>query len=180
MPKLKLVEEAPALLEQAQTGWLMLVYGYTWGAMFTEAYTRSRDSHMGIVIRLYPPDQDCLHKQLLSLASTRSRKHRPPPADGLLVWEVVYNAAPCYDYVTAKERTSGARLVSLSEMLAISDDILDVRLQPFELGPPGTCAISSRVDINNIMVSFAVEMSTRAFEDRWLVLFKVAYARPIW
>lgn len=169
MPHLNLLDGARELLERAQTGWLMLVYGCTLGGLFTEAYTRSKDSHVGMIVRLYALELDALHQQL------RGGPHKLP-RNGLLVWEVVHEAAPCYDYVKARMCTTGPRLVALDELIRRSRAALDIRLQPLTLASSG-CHVS-HVDLNNMMVHFCVEMSTCAFDDRWFVLFKAAYDGP--
>lgn len=154
---------ANELLQQCETGWIALFCGVAWGSLATQFYTMSQDSHVGVLVRV---DENTPAGQ------------RPYPADRLLLWEVVRGAhSSCYDYISGKERTQGARLVSFMERLEKSREQANVRIMPLRLTDSGPPAVRRR-RVAELMWPFFVNVTNSTFDDSWVVLFNAAYDGP--
>lgn len=172
--KLSLCESGEGLLKSAQTGWILLFSGTSWGALATQYYGWTDSSHVALIIRPLPGDQ--LYEQL-GCTSTGDEDG----VTNLFIWEVVrHSDAECFDLVTCQQRKEGARLVRLMERLQNSRQQRFVRIVPMHF----TCLqrfssdTERRKRLNNVLLNFMVQHRNTQFDDSWLTLFRAEYNGP--
>jgi hypothetical protein len=143
--------------------------GVAISSIATELYTRTPDSHIGILI--------CFRtvEERQQIAQKLDCDPKSLPEDGVLMWEVVRNMHDsCIDLVTATVRKSGPRLVSLRERFLLNSDELLIRLVPLE-------RTNSRemhdIQLSLLLVEFVLHCKDWTFETSPFVLFKAAYDR---
>lgn len=147
------------LHRDCDTGWLVLYQGAAWSSIATELYTRSKYSHVGIIVRLFEGERFA---------------YAVGPA--LLVWEVVRGThRPCLDLLTNTPRSTGPRLVSLAERMANNHDELAIDLLPLRFLSVNPPPAEQRRTLRAQLLEFFQSRVDWSFDDSPLTLFKAAY-----